>query len=101
MVSSIRFHQKITLSHKFTSEEAIAELKIIQVPISQHYPDGLKYSLFLVLKHSGKILVGLDNHKPKGHHIHFDHKEESYEFLSMEILIDDFWNYVKEKGFLI
>ena len=99
MASFKRFHQKIILYHSTTDEEAIAELKVFQVPISIHYPEGLKYSLFLVFKDSGKLIIGVDNHKPKGPHLHIGNNESVYIFRSMDELVDDFWPLVKKKGF--
>lgn len=101
MASLTRYHHKIKLIHEFSKVEALAELKIFEVPVSRHYPDGLKYSLFLVLKDSGKILVGFDNHKPKGHHLHINLREEVYEFSSIELLVKDFWDLVRKQGFLL
>jgi hypothetical protein len=32
----------------------------------------------------------MDNHYPKGHHVHLDEAELRYEYRSDELLIDDF-----------
>jgi hypothetical protein len=76
-------HEKV-----ITEEGAVVELKVWQVPKSDRYPDGVKYSFFAV--HSGKILVGYDNHAPKGHHRHFAGEEKPYAFGGFDRLRDDF-----------
>jgi hypothetical protein len=49
----------------------ILEMAIHQVGISAKYPDGIKYGLILVDPKTGKRLL-MDNHHPKGAHIHMD-----------------------------
>jgi hypothetical protein len=66
----------------------VVEFKVWQVPKSGHYPEGVKYSFFAT--RSGKVLVGYDNHKPKGHHRHFAEKEGPYAFEGFEKLRADF-----------
>jgi hypothetical protein len=51
-------------------------------------PDAVKYSLYWVKE--GEVLVGYDNHYPKGHHRHYGQREEDYEFKDIETLIKDF-----------
>jgi hypothetical protein len=36
----------------------------------------------------------MDNHHPKGHHVHFDETEAPYEYVSDEKLIEDFKRFV-------
>jgi len=43
---------------------------------SEKYPAGRKFSLFLVAQ--GEVLVGLDNHKPKGPHLHLGKDERRF-----------------------
>jgi hypothetical protein len=74
---------------------------VIEVPKSTHYPGGLKYSMFLVVKESGQVLVGFDNHKPKGPHLHHYEKETPYEFKGVDQLVEDFWDMVRKEGFII
>ncbi len=94
-------HSKVTLVHYRTDEVAVAELRVLKVEVTRHFPEGLKYSLFLVDGASGEVLVGFDNHKPKGHHIHLGALEKEYMFIDMQTLVNDFWEQVKKKGFLI
>ena len=101
MKARIRFHSKLTLVHGTTFDVAVAELKIIEVPKSIHYPEGLKFSMFLVLKESGRVLVGFDNHKPKGPHLHMHGRELAYKFEGAEQLVEDFWRSVRKEGFTV
>jgi hypothetical protein len=67
----------------------IVELKIHQLDKSSRYPDGVKYSLICKdLESDRKVLV--DNHHPKGHHVHLDEQEQTYLFQGTDKLIDDF-----------
>ncbi len=36
----------------------------------------------------------MDNHSPKGHHIHLDEVEKDYEFSTVEALFSDFKKFV-------
>ncbi|HME27340.1 MAG TPA: DUF6516 family protein, partial [Acetobacteraceae bacterium] len=39
-----------------------------------------------------------DNEAGKGDHLHIGEREEPYEFVSLDRLIDDFWNEVRRWG---
>jgi hypothetical protein len=80
-VSVIR--EKVT-----TVEGIIVETKVWAVPKSEAYPEGVKYSLFAVFR--GAVLVGYDNHSPKGHHRHWKGGEEPYQFRDFDTLRADF-----------
>ena len=101
MGARLLYHSKVTLLHRRSEAIAIAELKVWQVPSNSHFPEGLKYSLFLVDKTSGEVLVGFDNHKPKGHHLHIDDREVPYSFVDLPTLVEDFWSHVQKRGFLV
>jgi len=100
MSASLVYHSKVTLVHRRTETVAVAELVVWRVPKSQHFPEGLKYSLFLVNRVTGKTLIGYDNHKPKGHHVHVGDTERAYDFKDIDTLINDFWSNVEEQGYL-
>ncbi len=76
-------HDKVVLR-----SGVIVETKIWWVVGDPHYPDGLKYSLYAVRE--GVVLVGYDNHHPKGHHRHLPDREVPYDFTSLEVLRSDF-----------
>lgn len=65
----------------------VREIVIWKVPISKHYPLGLKYRLVL----ADPVWKKVDNHAPKGAHIHLNSgHEHDYDFRSVSILIEDF-----------
>ena len=69
----------------------VREIVIWKVPISKHYPLGLKYRLVLADPVWRKVLLLFDNHAPKGAHIHLNNgQEHDYDFRSVSILIEDF-----------
>jgi len=55
MKATLLFHEKRILEHERGGEIAIAELKVWRIPKSRHYPEGRKFSLFLVV--SGRVMV--------------------------------------------
>jgi Family of unknown function (DUF6516) len=67
----------------------ILELKIHSVENSAQYPDGVKYGLICKDLKTGRRVL-MDNHHPKGHHIHLDSEELDYEFRGNELLVGDF-----------
>ena len=99
MKAKLIYHSKITLIHTAGDSIAIAELKVWNVGVSPHYPDGIKYGMFLVHPHSGSVIFGMDNHKPKGPHLHLGDREEHYDFVSIDDLIEDFWRLATKKGY--
>ncbi len=65
---------------------------------SAKYPDGIKYGLICKDLKTGSFVL-LDNHHPKGPHIHINENEFSYTYVNDEQLIEDFQNWVlKELG---
>lgn len=72
-------------------------MKVWVVPRSEHYPTGRKFSLFFVV--DGEIVIGIDNHKPKGPHLHLGGVELEYAFTSIGRLVEDFWDWVGKAGF--
>ena len=76
-------HDKVLLA-----SGVIVEIKVWQLWDDERYPERYKYSLFAI--YDGEVLVGYDNHHPKGHHRHLHGKEESYNFTTLEKLKNDF-----------
>lgn len=71
-----------------------AEIKIWIVPASVHHPNGVKYSLVYVV--NGERVLGFDNERGKGDHIHLDGVELPYMFRSVGSLLGDFLQAVNE-----
>ncbi|MBI2066401.1 MAG: hypothetical protein HYT77_00105 [Deltaproteobacteria bacterium] len=67
----------------------VLEMEIHKVGLSKKYPHGIKYGLVLADLKSGKKIL-MDNHHPKGPHVHLDSQEIAYEFSGEEKLIKDF-----------
>lgn len=85
------------LLNRLTGEVAVAELKVWSVPRSKDYPQGRKCSLFLVV--GGEVVVGIDNHKPKGPHLHLGDRELPYHYRDERSLLADFWDLARKAGF--
>ena len=74
----------------------IVQIRVWRLPhTSEERPHGLKYSLFYGRK--GERIIGYDNEAGKGDHRHYCGIEEPYRFTTMEQLIADFQNDVKEE----
>lgn len=97
MRARLVFHEKRLVWSRSLNSAGVAELKVWEVPKSKEYPDGRKFSLFLVAQ--GQVLVGIDNHKPKGPHLHLGHEELSFRYTNDEQLLQDFWALVRKAGF--
>lgn len=50
--------------------------------------DSTQNSLYWIKEE--QVIIGYDNHYPKGHHRHYGKKQESYEFTTIENLMRDF-----------
>ncbi|MGE0175277.1 MAG: DUF6516 family protein [Oligoflexales bacterium] len=100
MAADLLYHSKVHLVHTKTNAIAIAELTVWKVPKDKGFPEGVKYSLFLVDPQSANVIVGFDNHKPKSHHVHRGKLEKPYDFQGIDQLVEDFWQSVKEEGYL-
>jgi hypothetical protein len=73
---------------------AIIEMKIWQLPEkSEERPHGFKYSLYY--GEDGKRIIGYDNERGKGDHRHYGDREEDYVFVSVDSLVNDFLQDVK------
>lgn len=47
-----------------------ARIKVLDVQMSQKYPDGIKLKCVLIEVEKGVPRVLLDNHEPHGYHLH-------------------------------
>lgn len=72
----------------------IVETKIWSVPVSEHTQYGVKYSLVYIV--DGERVIGYDNERGKGDHKHIDGRQIPYQFIDVDVLIEDFVNDVEE-----
>ncbi len=84
MKARLRYYAKNRLHDRY-----VMELSIYDVGVSAKYPDGIRYGLICKDLKGGSFVL-LDNHHPKGPHMHIDDKEFPYVYVSDEKLIEDF-----------
>jgi hypothetical protein len=97
MTARLVFHEKRLVWSSKLNSAGIVELKVWEVPKSEEYPAGRKFSLFLVAK--GAVLVGIDNHRPKGPHLHLGKDEQPFRYADDDQLLKEFWELVRKAGF--
>lgn len=83
-------HEKFWVRRRF-----LIEIEVHEVPRTNKYPDGLKWGL-ICMDRMGSKRVLMDNHHPKGPHIHLDDEELEYEFKSLDKLVEDFRKLIRE-----
>jgi hypothetical protein len=84
MKAHLRYYTKNKIHGRY-----VVELSIHEVGKSLKYPDGIKYGLICKdLKTGDSVLM--DNHHPKGPHVHINDREISYDYVNDEKLISDF-----------
>lgn len=66
----------------------LVEMKIWSVPVTEHTPHGVKYSLVYIVR--CERVIGYDNERGKGDHKHIDGRQECYQFTDVDRLIEDF-----------
>ncbi|MBI2508250.1 hypothetical protein HYV89_04835 [Candidatus Woesearchaeota archaeon] len=72
----------IVYEKRVLSKNDFIEIKAWKFPVSEDFPNGVKYS-FAYIRY-GKRVFGYDNERGKGHHRHFEDKEEEIEFEGYE-----------------
>ncbi len=93
MKAHLRYYTKNNLHGRY-----VIELSIYEVGKSEKYPDGIKYGLICKDIKTGAFVL-MDNHHPKGPHIHVNDDEFKYDYVNDEKLIEDFQKRVlKELG---
>lgn len=65
----------------------VVTIKIWRVPKNPRQPHGFKYSLVCIV--NGERVLGYDNAHGQDHR-HFRKQSERYQFVSPEVLIEDF-----------
>jgi hypothetical protein len=83
-------HEKFIVRRRY-----IVEIAVHQVPRSGSYKDGLKWGLICVDQITGRRVL-MDNHHPKGPHIHIDDIELIYDFRGLDQLVTDFRQLITE-----
>jgi hypothetical protein len=76
-------------------ERYLWEVEIYQIEDPVQYASGIKYSLIFIDLGSGRRVL-MDNHHPKGPHVHIDEKEFSYAYVDRIQLLRDFHALVLE-----
>ena len=97
--ATLIFSSKFFTIHKSLDLKAVVEMKIYQIPVSMDYPERVKYSLFCIDMETNTIIVGFDNHRPKGHHVHINDEQNPYFFRGAQGLVDDFYTEIRRAGF--
>jgi hypothetical protein len=77
-----------------TEKGNLIEIVAWQVPKSEFYPEGVKYSFTFI--HKDKRVIAFDNFNNEGHHKHHFDKKEPYKFKSLEETADQFFILTKE-----
>jgi hypothetical protein len=72
----------------------LVEMKLWSVPVTEHTPCGVKYSLVYIV--NGERVIGYDNERGKGDHKHIDGAEAKYVFVDVDLLVEDFYKDVEE-----
>ena len=91
-------HQKMVLKHKDGKRLAILEFVAWQISKSSDYPEGVKFRAWL--SENGETLFGLDNHRPKGPHLHVRDLEVGYVYRGLEALREDIVAMIEKEGFI-
>ena len=89
--------RKIVLKHRDSQRIGIFEIVVWDVGKSEAYPDGVKYRAWLSM--DGKTVLGFDNHRPKGPHLHLGQEELPYEYKGLIQLQSDIRRLIKLEGF--
>ncbi|PWU22475.1 MAG: hypothetical protein C5B49_00550 [Bdellovibrio sp.] len=93
MKAHLRYYTKNKIHNRY-----VMEVSIYEIERSPNYPDGIKYGLICKDLKTGEYVL-LDNHHPKGPHVHINDREFPYEYVNDDRLIVDFETLVlKELG---
>lgn len=71
------------------SDSELVEIKVWQVPVPVE-PSQHTYKYGLVYICDGVRVVGFDNERGKGDHVHLDGREHPYRFKGVDRLVEDF-----------
>ncbi len=89
--------RRLLRDRKTLASGALVEMAIWELPHNTpERPHGLKYRLVYVKE--GRHLVGYDNETGKGDHKHIGELEYPYRFVSVDQLLANFWDDVRNYG---
>ena len=83
-------HEKFIVRRRY-----VVEISVHLMPKSERYRDGLKWGLICVDQVTGNRVL-MDNHHPKGPHVHIDDDELPYDFRGLDQLVTDFRRLINE-----
>ena len=78
--------------YKHNDNGYLIEIRILRVDKDSDYPEGIKYSLVAIDRKTKNRVLGYDNERGKGHHMHRQGREMPYEFTDEWKLVEDFYN---------
>lgn len=78
------------------SDSELVEMKIWQVPVAVD-PSRHNYKYSLVYISGGVRIVGFDNERGKGDHVHLDGREYPYRFNGVDRLVEDFISEIEKQ----
>ena len=84
-------------SKEVRNDGSIVEVVIWELPESLP-PSGHSYKYRLYYGWPGREIVRYDNERGKGDHRHIDGEEQSYIFVTVEQLLDDFELDMRKRG---
>lgn len=87
---------ELIYEYKQSDNGYLIEMKIIRVKKDHNFPEGIKYSLVMIDKKTKNRILGFDNERGKGHHLHRLYRELPYEFKDEWKLIEDFYKEYEE-----
>ncbi|MBP2511551.1 MULTISPECIES: toxin-antitoxin system TumE family protein [Agrobacterium] len=88
--------QKITEHKSVEADGSIVQFVVWKVPTPVPPTDhGFKYRMVYI--QNGVRVVGFDNERGKGDHMHLDGKEFPYRFTTIDQLIEDFVSEVEKR----
>lgn len=91
MKASLIFYHKDVVANRF-----VIELVIYEISDIEKYPDKIKYGLICKDLKTGEQIL-MDNHFPKGPHIHVRQHEMPYVYINQDVLVEDFKKLVEEE----
>ncbi len=75
----------LEVNHRYKEDSDIFRAVLWKVPMSKEFPQGIKYSFCYI--HQNKRILGYDNERSKGHHMHiidFETNEEIEEHIKVD-----------------